>query len=76
MVGSPYLWLFPGLNIMNRSLPFLDLISDVTVSLQQIMQSVVEGDGNVDVCVELEGATLARSVTITLTPQPGTASKF
>ena len=54
----------------------LFLIADVTVSLQQVMQSVAEGDGNVEVCVELVGATLARSVAITLTPQPRTASKF
>ena len=40
------------------------------------MQSVAEGDGNVEVCVELVGATLARSVAITLTPQPRTACKF
>lgn len=48
----------------------------MTVSLQQIMQSVAEDDDNVDVCVDLVGATLSRSVTATLTPQPGTACMF
>lgn len=52
------------------------LIAEVTVSLQQTMQSVDEDVGSVVICVDLVGATLARSVTITLTPQPGTACKF
>lgn len=52
------------------------LIAAVTVSLQQIMQSVAEDDDNVEVCVDLVGATLSRSVTATLTPQPGTACTF
>jgi len=40
------------------------------------MQSVDEDVGSVVICVDLVGATLARSVMVTLTPQPGTACKF
>jgi len=61
---------------MNLQLFATHLVAAATVSLQQIIQSVAAGNGNVEVCVDLLGATLARNVTVTLTPQPGAACKF